>query len=142
MKKGIWHGHDGNSRWQAINNLRCGMLGLGSIGKNIVHYLKPYNVKINTLSRYKNNEDDNFTYYDSVEAVCVNSDVIFISLPLTKETKDIIDGKILSKLSNAYIINVGRGELINEKALYEALKIKLLKAVQLMCGINIQKISK
>lgn len=126
MKKGVWKGLNGTSTWETINNLRCGLLGMGAIGKSIVKYLQPFNVEIVTLSRYKG-DNTSFTYYDSIKEVCLNSDIIFISLPLTEDTKDIIDEKILSELHNTYIVNVGRGAVINEEALYNALKNKTLK---------------
>src|SRR5690554_4737260 len=63
LKKGIWKGHNGNSTWQAIYNLRCGMIGMGEIGKEIVNLLQPFNVTLITLNRYKKSENSSkFTY--------------------------------------------------------------------------------
>ena len=48
---------------------------------------------------------------------------IINALPLTNETKDYFDKELFGKLNkNTYIINVGRGETINEQHLYEALQ--------------------
>ena len=129
MTCGNWHGLDGSAKWMPINNQVCGILGMGMIGKYIVKYLQPFNVKLATLERYRNKlTGGNGSYYATVEDLCLNSDLVFISLPLTKTTTNIITEKILTKMENKYLVNVGRGELINEKALYNALKHKTLNA--------------
>ncbi len=133
LKKGKWHGIDGTSTWSSIAHKRCGVIGMGEIGKHLLGYLKPFQIEITTLKRYqgKCTAIENVIYYDSIEKVCQNSDIIFISLPLTKETKNIIDFNILSKMHQQYIVNVGRGALIDEEALYNALKNKTLKGAAL-----------
>ena len=48
--------------------------------------------------------------------------LIILSLPKTPETDNIIDAKALKKLNDKYIVNVGRSNSIDQKALYKALK--------------------
>ncbi len=131
MLKGSWKGFTGHSKWTSIIGKRCGIIGLGNIGKCIVKYIKPYDVEIITLSRYKNRMNECCSYYSTIEEVVNQSDIIFLALPLTKETKNIIDSKILSHMENKYLINVGRGELIKESDLYQALRDKTLKGAAL-----------
>jgi len=133
LQKGDWLGKNGNSTWDSILNKRCGMIGMGEIGQHIVKYLKPFHTPIVTLDRYlpRCKQIDQITYYQTINKVIEHSDIIFVSLPLTKETKHIIDQKMLSRMENKYIINVGRGELINETDLYNALKNKTLKGAAL-----------
>jgi phosphoglycerate dehydrogenase-like enzyme len=57
------------------------------------------------------------------------ADVLFLSLPLTDDTKGLIEQKRLSMLpDDAIIVNVSRGRIIDEKALYETLKSGRIKA--------------
>jgi len=129
LEKGIWRGFDATNNWIALLEKKVGMLGMGAIGLHIAKYLEPYNPHFVTLSRYKEKIVNNheWTFYDSVEEVCLNADIVFISLPLTKDTKGIIDKNILSKMQDKYLVNVGRGELIVEADFYDALKNNTLK---------------
>ena len=54
------------------------------------------------------------------------SDFIVISLPLTPKTENLIDENILRKMKGKYLINIGRGNIINEKFLYCSLKDRTL----------------
>lgn len=129
LEKGMWKGFDETSAWTAILNKKVGLLGLGAIGLNIVKYLEPYNPHYITLSRYQSKIENkhNWTYYDTIDELCSNSDIVFVSLPLTPETKGIIDKNILNKMRDKYLVNVGRGELIVEEDFYTALKNNMLK---------------
>lgn len=63
----------------------------------------------------------------SVEEILKVGDVISIHVPLTKETKDLIGGKELALMKpGAFLINSARGGLVNEDALYRALKDKTI----------------
>ncbi|MDF2699962.1 MAG: phosphoglycerate dehydrogenase-like oxidoreductase [Haloplasmataceae bacterium] len=120
-----------HSTWTSIYEMKCGIIGMGEIGKKIINHLIPFECQINTLERYKNKLQSNFNYYESIKDVCLNSDIVFVSLPLTNETKNIINGDILYSMKDKYIINVGRGDVIEEEALYNALKNNILKGAGL-----------
>ena len=59
---------------------------------------------------------------DQLEYVVTQSDFIIIALPLTAKTENIIDDRILGLMKGKYLINIGRGKVIDEKALYLHLK--------------------
>ncbi len=133
LRKGFWIGYNQDSNWLSIRGLRCGIVGMGEIGLNLINYLSPFNNKIITLERYKYKlqNSSNIEFLDNISEVCKNSDIIFLSLPLTKETFNIIDKEILFKMQGKYLVNVGRGELIKEEDLYLALKKNILKGAAL-----------
>ena len=127
MRKGNWGPRTGNkNRWETLFDKRCALLGIGHIGQNITALLKPFTSEIYTLDRGKSYPGVK-KYFKTIEELAENCDVFFVSLPLNENTEEIIDEKILDKLKGKYLINVGRGKTIEEKALYESLKNKKLK---------------
>jgi glycerate dehydrogenase len=61
----------------------------------------------------------------SLEQVISNSDIITLHIPLTNDTKNIMNKTIFQKMKdNTILINTSRGDLINEEDLYEGLKVK------------------
>jgi phosphoglycerate dehydrogenase-like enzyme len=63
---------------------------------------------------------------EKLEYVVTQSDFIIIALPLTAKTENIIDDRILGLMKGKYLINIGRGKVIDEKALYSHLKNRTL----------------
>jgi len=125
LKRGNWLWGDENTSL-SLKNKTCLLLGYGAIGKEIEKTARALGMKIAVL---KNNFEnlDNATVYPKeklIEAL-QNADVIMLSLPLTAETENIIDAKAFAAMKpNAILVNVGRGKLIDQFALYEALKNK------------------
>jgi phosphoglycerate dehydrogenase-like enzyme len=62
--------------------------------------------------------------------------VIFITLPLTEGTKELINQKNSHLLKDKFLVNVARGEIIEEKTLYESLKNGILKGAAIDCWYN------
>lgn len=132
LKKGIWHGFSvrekADDTWESIQNKTCGIIGVGNIGLNIAKYLKIFDCKTIGFKRNINISCENIDELnDNLDYVLNKSDILFLSLPLTKNTKGIINNNYLSKMHNKFLINVGRGHLIEEKDLYKALKENTIK---------------
>ena len=108
-----------------LSGKTVGLLGLGKIGKKVVGLLEPFNV--NFLA-YELKPDESFTKRYNIKIVPLDtllaeSDVISIHLPSTKETRHIINSDAFSKMKKtAILINTARGDLVEEKALYDSLK--------------------
>jgi phosphoglycerate dehydrogenase-like enzyme len=132
LKVGKWHGftvyESAKKTWTSMYEKKCGILGLGSIGLNLAKLLKVFDCEI---IGYKRNLDVLPENIDKIsnelEEVFENSDIVFVCLPLTDKTEGIIDKKYLNEMKNKFLINVGRGPIIKEKDLYEALESKSLK---------------
>ncbi|OAA83360.1 phosphoglycerate dehydrogenase [Clostridium ljungdahlii] len=102
-----------------------GLIGLGNIGKGVAKRANGFGMKILAYDVYKDKEfaSKNNVEYVTIEKILKESDFISIHLPLTKETKYIIGEKELNMMKeNAVIVNTARGGLIDENALYDALK--------------------
>ncbi|MFC1840312.1 2-hydroxyacid dehydrogenase [Thermodesulfobacteriota bacterium] len=130
---GIWGGDGTDDSWESLYGKSCAIIGTGEIGKWIAHYLKPFNCKITGFKKRPFSEKiknfDKITT-DLTEAL-EGSEIIFIALPLTDETRDLFTPGILSTMKGKFIINVGRGEVIDEEGLYNSLKNGILKGAAL-----------
>ncbi|RPI18110.1 MAG: hydroxyacid dehydrogenase [Ignavibacteriae bacterium] len=125
LKKGNWfRSFDDSDTWTSIQGKSCGILGYGSIGKNIAKILKGFDCKIIGFKKHITNDNDEYAdeLSSSINDVISKSDVVFVCLPLNNETKGLISEDILSKMKGKYIVNIARGDIVNEDALYTALK--------------------
>ena len=112
----------------SISNLlsgkTIGIIGLGRIGKKLVEFLQPFNIKI--LS-YEINPDKVFVENYKIDVVTMenllsNSDIVTIHVPLSEETYHLIGKRELEMMKkDAIIINCARGGILDENSLYEAL---------------------
>tara|TARA_B110000438_G_scaffold301026_1_gene354863 strand:- start:1657 stop:2586 length:930 start_codon:yes stop_codon:yes gene_type:complete len=106
--------------------LTVGILGLGYIGEYVAKKLQ--NLNYNVIG-YKNSptlKKNNFKIFTKkkITHFIFSSDIIVSILPSTKETKDLINKKFLTKMKkNSLLINIGRGSSLNEKDLINHLKI-------------------
>jgi len=99
--------------------------GFGSIGEEIAHLLKPFAPWIVGASRSGHGHylADEMVRGDEIHARLPEMDALFLSLPLTDVTRNIIDADALASMKpGALIVNVGRGGLIDSLALADALK--------------------
>jgi phosphoglycerate dehydrogenase-like enzyme len=102
-----------------------GILGTGGIGESVARLAKVFGMRtmgINSSGHTVRNFD---TVYDTtgIEKVLSESDVVVLALPLTVKTRHIIDSKKLQMMKKECIfVNVARGELVDELALYEHMK--------------------
>ncbi len=121
IKNGIWHRHMG----MFLYGKTIGIFGMGRIGKSLIHLLSTFNVKFLVHDL----EPDlafgrlyNVTFVSKSELL-QSSDVISVNLPLKEDTKNYIDTNEFTLMQeHAFIVNTARGGIINEDALYEALK--------------------
>ena len=111
-----------------LNSKTIGIIGTGSIGKKIIEIAHGFNMK--TIV-YDIKKDVNYSYSE-LDELYKNSDIIVLSCPLTKETKGLINHNSINKMKkSALIINVARGEIIDTKALTDALVKKQIQGAAL-----------
>ncbi|KAK9428222.1 hypothetical protein V1505DRAFT_402047 [Lipomyces doorenjongii] len=108
---------------------RCGILGLGAIGREIAIRAAAFGMSIHYYTRTPLTKDvlsqlpaHKMTAYPSVDELLPNCDVLILAIPLSTETKHIINAHSLYLLpQGARIVNIGRGALIDTAALLAAL---------------------
>lgn len=115
-----------------ISGKTIGIVGMGRIARALASRLAPFGVKIlyNNRARLSPEEETQYAAtYGSLEEVLKEADIVCLLLPLTKETEGIINAARLALMKpTAILINVGRGPLVDEAALAEAVRNKQLAA--------------
>ncbi len=103
-----------------------GIIGLGRIGRAVAHRAKGFNMKIiyhEPKRLTKEIEKEHCAEYREFEALLKEADFITIHVPLMKTTHHLITKRELSMMKKtAYLVNVSRGSIIDEKDLVRALK--------------------
>ncbi len=106
-----------------LAGLNMGIIGFGSIGHSVANLAHAFSMRTLVYTRTKpsacNLSNIDFCNLDDIFS---NADVISLHCPLTPETRELINAPRLAQMkSSALLINTGRGQLIDERALAEAL---------------------
>jgi glyoxylate reductase len=110
---------------QDVYGATLGIIGLGRIGAAIAKRAKGFDMQIlyHDVVRRRDLEGSLGIEYAEVNALLRNADFITINVPLLKDTHHLIDAKKLKLMKKtAILINNARGPVVDETALYEALK--------------------
>lgn len=103
-----------------------GLIGMGRIGRAVADRLVPFDVRMVYHDPVRMKEDDEKKYhlgFMDFNEMIRSADIISLHCPLTEKTKGLIGKTELSLMkSTALLINVARGEIIDENALARALK--------------------
>ena len=130
LKTGVWKKQMG----ELFYGKTLGIVGLGTIGKQLVKLLSGFNLNILAHDLYQDEkfaQEFNISYVDFCELL-QKSDVISLHLNLTDETNRLFNYNTFKKMKkNAILINASRGEIINEAHLIKALDGKLIRGVGL-----------
>ncbi len=124
-----------NHEWRrfmpaVLHGKTVGIVGLGHIGREIARLSKAFGMKV-IATRRSAKIIGSAKYVDrlfpatKLSSLLTQSDFVVVSVPLTKETFQLIGEKELKAMKpTAYIINIARGNVIDEKALIRALEEK------------------
>lgn len=121
QKQGIWS----RTIFNELPGKRIGILGFGAIGQKTAKKLKGFGTDIIVYNRSLKTELAEalgVSITTDLDEVLHTSDYILIHLPVTPETKNIINDANIAKMKDgAYVINTARAPLVDEKAMYDAL---------------------
>ena len=128
LKEGNWSERNSSSRvpWETIQGKTIGLYGYGRIGKIIHKMLSGFECEFATIEREKEYPED-IILVKNVTNLVQMSDIIIIAAPLNESTEGVFNQRILSRMKHKYLINVGRGKIVDEEALYNALNTGKLK---------------
>lgn len=131
LEKGLWadrtSGAGGTGiKWSSLYNKKVAIYGYGSVGKELKNLLSPFKCKIGILN-YKNRSFDEVDSFKTLEELASWSDVFIVCAPLNEATQGIINKAIFKKLNGSVLINVARGPIIEEDALFNSLNENALK---------------
>ena len=117
----VWEPWPGQLLWQK----NVGILGLGVIGQEIARKCKAFGMTVYGMDIVRSEDAaiDHFFGPEDIVQVAAEVDYLIIVAPNTPQTHNIINEKVLSAMKpTAFLINIARGELVDEDALLEALR--------------------
>ena len=113
-----------------LDKKKVGLIGLGKVGKYLTKLLTTFGCKIYYFDILKDSKY-NFMNFNKILKIC---DIISLHLPLTNKTRNLINARNLKFLKkNAILLNLARGNIINEKDLANFLKKRSDVMVSLDC---------
>ena len=119
-----------------VNGKTLGVVGAGHIGMEVIKVAKALGMNVLVHTRTPKADGDGIRYV-SLDELLENSDYITLHCPLNDQTKHMINKETIGKMkSSAVIINTGRGPLINEVELCEALAAKRIAGA----GLDVQEV--
>jgi phosphoglycerate dehydrogenase-like enzyme len=121
LKNGNWDKNGGTQ----LSGKTVGIIGLGNIGKEVVSLLAPFGCRIlvNDLVEDSKFCETHGLIFTSKETIYAEADIITVHTPLNESTQNMINSNSFEMMKEtAIVINTARGGIIDEQALYEALK--------------------
>ena len=119
-----------------VNGKTLGVVGAGHIGIEVIKVAKALGMNILVHTRTPKADGDGIRYV-SLDELLEHSDYITLHCPLNEQTKYMINKVAISKMKpSAVIVNTGRGPLINEADLCEALAAKRIAGA----GLDVQEV--
>lgn len=119
-----------------VNGKTLGVVGAGHIGMEVIKVAKALGMNVLVHTRTPKADGDGIRYV-SLDELLEHSDYITLHCPLNEQTKHMISKDTIAKMkSSAVIINTGRGALINEADLCEALVAKRIAGA----GLDVQEV--
>ena len=119
-----------------VNGKTLGVIGAGHIGMEVIKVAKALGMNILVHTRTPKADGDGIRHV-SLDELLENSDYITLHCPLNDQTKYMINKEAIGKMKpSAVIVNTGRGPLINEADLCEALAAKRIAGA----GLDVQEV--
>ena len=122
VKSGQWKTYIGKDMYHKT----LGLIGFGNIAKNVARRAHGFSMDVIAYDPYVKEIPEEFKEYvrlGTLDEVIENGDFVSIHVPLTEETRDMFNKESMGRMKEgAYLINTGRGGIVNEADLYEAVK--------------------
>ena len=116
IRNSIWD-REGNRGYE-LKGKTVGIVGYGFMGQSFAKKLSGFGVQVIAYDKYKTNFSDEFARAVSMEEIVKHSDVLSLHIPLTRETKQMVDDEYFFHFKKPiFFLNTARGEIVNTKAL-------------------------
>ena len=137
IRNGIWD-REGNRGYE-LKGKTVGIIGYGHTGQAFAKKIKGFGVNIIAYDKYKYRYSDDFVQENSMEQIVKYSDVLSFHIPLTRETKQMVDDEYLLHFKKPiFLINTARGEIVNTQAVLRSINSgKILGA-----GLDVLEVEK
>ena len=109
-------------RFNEVSGKTWGIIGLGAIGRRVADIAKMFGAHVIYYSASGSPAQQGYEQVD-LETLLTTSDIVSVHAPLNKYTKDLMDKESFAKMKKtAIFLNLGRGQIVVEQDLYEALE--------------------
>jgi phosphoglycerate dehydrogenase-like enzyme len=137
MRAGDWSlGWGGPIFNVEVRGSTCLLIGLGHVGIEIAKRLRGLGLYLIAMTRSGESPQsdlvDRIVSQDDMSKVIPEADFVILSLPLTKDSLGMVNGAFLSLMkSSSILINISRGPIVDEAALFDALQKKQIRGAAL-----------
>ncbi len=115
VRNGIWDRE--NNRGYELKGKTVGIIGYGFMGQKMARKLAGFEVNVIAYDKYKTGFGNEYAREVSMEEIVKHSDVLSLHIPLTKETKQMVDEEYFFHFKKPiFFINTARGEIVNTAA--------------------------
>jgi len=124
LRRGDWGDRQNPERSRHLAGGEALLLGFGAIGRQLAPLLRGLGMRVTALRRRPGREEAGVRLIGAADlpAALARADAVIVSLPATPNTVGLLDRAALARLRpGALVVNVGRGTVIDEDALYDAL---------------------
>ncbi len=121
IRNGKWD-REGNRGYE-LKGKTVGIIGYGYMGKSFAKKLSGFEVNVIAYDKYKTGFSDSYAREVSMEEIVKHSDVLSLHIPLTSETRQMVDDEYFFHFRKPiFFINTARGEIVNIKAVLNGIK--------------------
>jgi len=121
IRQGIWD-REGNRGWE-LKGKTVGIIGYGFMGSSFARKLAGFGVKVIAYDKYKTGFSDAYATEVSMEEIVKHSDVLSLHIPLTAETRQMVDDEYFFHFKKPiFFISTARGEVTSTKAVLNAIE--------------------
>ena len=135
MREGLWPNPQMRESCYQIAGKTVGLVGFGQIGRMVARRLAGFDARIVYFDPMRADSDTEARLQASplaLDELLAQSDIVSLHLPLTMQTGRLIDAASIARMKDgAVLINTARGGLVDEAALYDALRAGKLRGAGL-----------
>ncbi len=132
MTEGLWRRGDSHAKSIPMRDRKIGLLGYGAVNQKVHRFLSGFDVEFLILKRTWKGDEEFPTpikqfLREDIDVFLKETDILIVAVPQTEETIGMIGEKELKLLGpEGFLVNVSRGIVIDEEALYNALSQKTI----------------
>jgi D-3-phosphoglycerate dehydrogenase / 2-oxoglutarate reductase len=120
------------NRGEEVKEKTIGLIGYGNMGSAFAQRLKGFEANVIAYDKYKRNFSDPYVTEVTLDEIFRKADILSLHVPLTEETKYMVDEKFIQKFKNNFwLINTSRGPVVKTEDLVRCMKKGKIKGCAL-----------
>ncbi len=121
VRQGIWD-REANRAWE-LKGRTFGIIGYGYMGQALAQKLQGFGLDVIAYDKYKTGFSDTYAREVSMEEIVKFSDVLSLHIPLTRETRQLVNHEYLFHFRKPiFLLNTSRGEIVQTEAILKAIE--------------------